>query len=77
MAIIAPRRNATRCLFMLAPPTMAEASKAKAGQGDPFAHVTAAGRGRGLNALARITRMCFRHPWQSAAAIVFCDGFKR
>ena len=47
----------------------AEASKAKAGKGDPFAHVTAAGWGRGLNALMRITRMCFRHPWQAGAAI--------
>ncbi len=48
---------------------MAEASKAKAGQGDPFAHVTAAGWGRGLNALMRITRMCLRHPFQAGAAI--------
>ena len=47
----------------------AEASEAKAGQGDPFAHVTAAGWGRGLNALMRIARMCFRHPWQAGAAI--------
>ena len=47
----------------------AEARKAKAGKGDPFAHVTAAGWGRGLNALMRIARMCFRHPWQAGAAI--------
>ena len=47
----------------------AEASEARAGQGDPFAHVTAAGWGRGLNALMRIARMCFRHPWQAGAAI--------
>ena len=48
----------------------AVASEAKAGKGDPFAHVTAAGWGRGLNALARIARMCFRHPWQAGAALL-------
>jgi ATP-binding cassette subfamily B protein len=36
---------------------------------DPFAHVTAAGWGRGLNALLRITRMTMRHPWQGGLAI--------
>ena len=36
---------------------------------DPFAHVTAAGWGRGLNALIRITRMTLRHPWQAGLAI--------
>jgi ATP-binding cassette subfamily B multidrug efflux pump len=36
---------------------------------DPFAHVTAAGWGRGLNALVRITRMTMRHPWQAGLAL--------
>jgi ATP-binding cassette, subfamily B, multidrug efflux pump len=34
-----------------------------------FAHVEAAGWGRGLSTLARITRMNLRHPWQVAIAI--------
>lgn len=34
-----------------------------------FAHVEAAGWGRGLNTLARITRMNLRHPWQVTFAI--------
>ena len=36
---------------------------------DPFAHVTAAGWGRGVNALVRIARMALRHPWQAGLAI--------
>jgi ATP-binding cassette subfamily B multidrug efflux pump len=36
---------------------------------DPFAHVTAAGWGRGVNALVRITRMTMRHPWQAGLAL--------
>lgn len=34
-----------------------------------FAHVTAAGWGRGLNILVRVTRMNLRHPWQVSVAI--------
>ncbi|WP_309086485.1 ABC transporter ATP-binding protein [Chelativorans sp.] len=34
-----------------------------------LAHVKAAGWGKGLNTLARITRMNLRHPWQVAFAI--------
>nr|WP_325063100.1 ABC transporter ATP-binding protein [Halovulum marinum] len=37
---------------------------------DALRHVKAADWGRGLGALVRITRMCFRHPWQAGAAIV-------
>ncbi len=37
---------------------------------DAFAHVKAAGWGRGVNALVRIARMAMRHPWQSGLAIV-------
>ena len=36
---------------------------------DSLAHVKAAGWGRGVNALVRITRMTLRHPWQAGAAI--------
>ncbi|MFO1142486.1 MAG: ABC transporter ATP-binding protein [Amaricoccus sp.] len=36
---------------------------------DSLAHVKAAGWGRGMNALVRITRMTLRHPWQAGAAI--------
>ncbi|MFO1209756.1 MAG: ABC transporter ATP-binding protein [Amaricoccus sp.] len=36
---------------------------------DSLAHVKAAGWGRGVNALVRITRMNLRHPWQAGAAI--------
>ena len=36
---------------------------------DPFAHVTAAGWGRGVNVLVRIARMALRHPWQAGLAI--------
>lgn len=35
-----------------------------------LAHVRAAGWGRGVNALVRITRMAARHPWQAGAAIL-------
>lgn len=34
-----------------------------------LAHVNAAGWGKGLFTLIRITAMCFRHPWQSSFAI--------
>lgn len=37
--------------------------------GYSFAHVKAAGWGRGLNTLVRITRMNLRHPWQACLAI--------
>ena len=33
-------------------------------------HVKAADWGQGLGALVRITRLCFRHPWQAGAAIL-------
>ncbi|HEV2897449.1 MAG TPA: ABC transporter ATP-binding protein [Pseudaminobacter sp.] len=36
---------------------------------NPLAHVEAAGWGRGLSTLLRITRMNLRHPWQVALAI--------
>jgi len=36
---------------------------------DALAHVNAASWGKGLNILARITRMNFRHPWQVTFAI--------
>ncbi|WP_353642882.1 ABC transporter ATP-binding protein [Mesorhizobium sp. WSM2239] len=36
---------------------------------NPLAHVEAAGWGRGLNMLLRITRMNLRHPWKVAFAI--------
>jgi ATP-binding cassette subfamily B multidrug efflux pump len=34
-----------------------------------LAHVEAAGRGRGLGVLVRITRMALRHPWQVGFAL--------
>ena len=36
---------------------------------DAFAHVKAAGWGRGLGTIVRITRMALRHPWQAAFAL--------
>ncbi len=45
------------------------AVKDAAKRGDPLAHVAAAGWGRGLNTLLRITRMTLRHPWQVSLAI--------
>ena len=38
-----------------------------------FAHVTAAGWGKGVGTLLRITRMALRHPWQVAIALVAID----
>ena len=46
-------------------PSMAAAASRE----DLLAHVKAAGWGRGVNALVRITRMTLRHPWQVGAAI--------
>lgn len=37
---------------------------------DALRHVKAADWGQGLGALVRITRLCFRHPWQAGAAIL-------
>lgn len=48
-------------------------SNASNGVGKPsasFAHVEAAGRGKGLSALLRITRMALRHPFQVTIAII-------
>ena len=39
------------------------------GRDAALAHVTAAGWGRGVNALVRIARMALRHPWQAGFAI--------
>lgn len=46
-----------------------DALGAAAKQRDAFAHVKAAGWGRGLSTIVRITRMALRHPWQVAFAL--------
>ena len=49
---------------------MSSDSLARAGRrAGSDAHVTAAGWGRGLDTLTRITRMTLRHPWQAGAAM--------
>ncbi|WP_182550280.1 ABC transporter transmembrane domain-containing protein [Phyllobacterium myrsinacearum] len=46
-----------------------DALKRAANRSDSLAHVNAAGWGRGLFTLVRITRMTLRHPWQTTFAI--------
>ncbi|TRL37097.1 ABC transporter ATP-binding protein [Rhizobium straminoryzae] len=46
-----------------------QASSGAAPAAASLAHVKAAGWGKGLSILTRITVMAFRHPWQSGAAI--------
>ncbi|HEY9011750.1 MAG TPA: ABC transporter ATP-binding protein [Devosia sp.] len=46
--------------------TVAGANK----HGNPFSHVAAAGWGRGLGTLIRITRLNLRHPWQVSVCLV-------
>ena len=46
-----------------------DALKRAANRSDSLAHVNAAGWGRGLFTLVRITHMTLRHPWQTTIAI--------
>jgi ATP-binding cassette subfamily B protein len=46
--------------------TVAGANK----RGNPFSHVAAAGWGRGLGTLVRITRLNLRHPWQVTVCLI-------
>ena len=47
-----------------------EATRSAADRKDSFAHVAAAGWGRGVGTLLRITRMNLRHPWLVAITLV-------